>query len=79
MRNVTPASNWPIKSRVILLDAWMRNPVRVKITRHPNVDHIVAEDLTGIVYYARTDRIEGKDPDSMEVVDLFPEFSDILG
>jgi hypothetical protein len=47
-----------IASKIILLDAWMKNPIEVKVTKHPNADHILAEDARGVVYYAHHARIE---------------------
>ncbi|WP_425962690.1 hypothetical protein [Rhizobium nepotum] len=74
---VTPSSNWSIGRRIILLDAYMRNPIDVKVTRHPNADHVIVEDDRGVVYFARTDRITGYSTSgkTREVED----FADILG
>jgi hypothetical protein len=71
---VTPAANWPIGRRIVLLDAWLNNPREVKVTRHWNAEHIGAEDDRGIVYYAKTDRIEGFTKPPVD-----PDFADILG
>ncbi|QXV73577.1 hypothetical protein [Rhizobium phage RHph_X2_30] len=76
---VTPATNWPLKSRIILLDAWMKNPIGVKVIKHPNADHLVAEDERGIVYYARTDRVVGFDPYFSGLTNIYDDFADILG
>jgi len=72
----TPAANWPVGRKIVLLDAYLQNPVTVKITRHPNADHLICEDERGVVYYARTDRVEGF---VTEPVDSIDDFSDILG
>lgn len=72
----TPAANWPVGRKIVLLDAYLQNPVTVKIMRHPNADHLICEDERGVVYYARTDRVEGF---VTELVDSIDDFSDILG
>lgn len=74
--DVTPSSNWPVGRRIVLLDAYMRNPIEVKITKHPNGDHLLCEDERGVVYYARTDRATGFVENSS--IDL-DDFADILG
>jgi hypothetical protein len=74
--SVTPSSNWPVSRRIVLLDAWMRNPIEVKITKHPNGDHLLCEDERGVVHYARTDRVTGFADDAAEMTD---DFADILG
>lgn len=74
---ITPSSSWPIGRRIILLDAYMRNPIDAKVTRHPNADHVIVEDDRGVVYFARTDRITGfSTVDRQRKVD---DFADILG
>ena len=72
---ITPASQWPIKRRIILLDAWMRNPIEVRVTKHWNDTHIGAEDDRGIVYFSRTDRIIGF---ASAPASVFDEFDDLL-
>lgn len=47
-----------VGSKLILLDAWMRNPIEVKVTKHPNASNILAEDARGVVYFAHHSRIE---------------------
>ncbi|MNE51757.1 hypothetical protein D3C80_1464000 [compost metagenome] len=75
---ITPASDWPITSQISLLDPYYRNPVNVKVVKHANADHIIAEDARGIVYFARTDRIASEPV--QHFVDIeFDDFSDILG
>lgn len=76
---VTPSTNWPLHSRIILLDAWMKNPIAVKVIKHPNDEHLVAEDDRGIVYYARTDRVVGPDPNFSQLTNISDDFADILG
>jgi hypothetical protein len=73
-----PVEAWPVGSVVILLDAWMRNPVEVKIIRHWNADHIGAECGHGLRYYAHVGRIELSisRPAAPRSID---EFDDILG
>lgn len=73
---VTPSANWPIGRKIVLLDAYHQNPIQVRITRHPNVDHLACEDERGVVHYARTDRVEGFIGDAPEPAD---DFEDILG
>lgn len=73
---ITPSVTWPVGRKIILLDAYMQNPITVKIVRHPNADHLVCEDERGVVHYARTDRVEGF---VIEPVDSIDDFSDILG
>ena len=70
---ITPAADWLLKSRVVLLDAYMRNPIEVRITKHANENHVITEDDRGIVYFARTDRIVGF---CRQPVD---EYEDLLG
>lgn len=70
-----PVDAWPVGSRVVLLDAWMKNPVEVKIFRHWNADHIGADDDKGLRYYAHVGRIERG---IFTELDL-DEFEDILG
>ena len=55
-----PAKDFPVGWNITLLDAYMRNPIDVRVTRHPNADNIVAEDPRGVVYYAGTGRIVGE-------------------
>jgi hypothetical protein len=74
---ITPAADWPLGNRIVLLDAYMRNPIEVKVIRHPNADHLVGEDERGVVYYARTDRVVGSVPGNDD--SGFYDFSDILG
>ncbi len=74
---VTPSSDWPVGAKLTLLDAWLRNPITVKVTRHPNADHLVCEDERGVVHYARTDRVEGFAADHEE--SHLDDFADILG
>ncbi len=81
MPTVTPSPDWPIGRRVVLLDAYLRNPIEVKVTKHANADHLITEDDRGVVYYARTDRITGFADDYVierEDVELI-DFADILG
>lgn len=73
---VTPAADWPLRRHIVLRDAYLRNPIKVQVTRHANADHIIAEDAVGIVYYARTDRIEGFSLDGSAIDE---DFADILG
>ncbi len=80
---VTPSSDWPISARIMLTDAYLQNPIEVKVRSHPNADHLVCEDDRGVVYYARTDRVAGfvnidfvKPTLSASALD---EFADILG
>lgn len=73
---ITPSVNWPVGRKISLLDAYMQNPITVKITRHPNADHLVCEDERGVVHYARTDRVEGFVNEPTNPID---DFSDILG
>lgn len=54
-----PSADFPVGWSVTLLDAYLRDPRTVRVTRHPNPTHIVAEDERGIVYYAHTGRIVG--------------------
>jgi len=70
-----PVDAWPVGNRVVLLDAWMRNPVEVKIIRHWNADHVGADDVTGLRYYAHVGRIERRISKELELDD----FDDILG
>ena len=51
MPTVTPSADWPIGRRVVLLDAYLRNPIEVKVTKHPNPDHLITEDDRGVVHY----------------------------
>ena len=76
---ITPAVKWPIGSRIVLLDAWMKNPIEVRVTRHPNTDCVLTEDNRGIVYFARTDRISGFAEGKSGVTDRLSEYDDILG
>lgn len=79
----TSLANWPVGSRIILVDAWMRNPIEVKITRHWNAEHIGAEDSAGIVYYAHIGRIKSRVADEFD--DIFQlkqtvdDFADVFG
>lgn len=73
---ITPAANWPIGSKIVLLDAWLQNPIHVRVTRHPNAEHLVCEDERGVVHYARTDRVEGFIGEPAAPAD---DFADILG
>lgn len=70
---VTPVTDWPVGHKIVLLDAWLQCPREVKVTRHWNADHIGAEDDKGVVYYAKTDRIEGF------VLQVDSDFDDIFG
>jgi hypothetical protein len=54
-----PSTDFPIGWECTVLDAWMRDPTEVRITRHPNETHILGEDARGIVHYAHTGRIVG--------------------
>lgn len=54
-----PAKDFPVGWNITLLDVYMRNPIDVRVTRHPNSENIVAEDPRGVVYYASTGRIVG--------------------
>lgn len=74
--DVTPSTDWPVGRKVVLLNAYLQNPIEVKVTRHPNADHLVCEDERGVVYYARTDRVEGF---IREPAPRFDDFADILG
>lgn len=73
---VTPSSDWPVGAKITLLDAYLQNPIDVRVKRHPNTDHLVCEDERGIVYYARTDRVVGF---VGNVPDPIDDFADILG
>lgn len=54
-----PSTDFPIGWSITLVDAYMRDPRSVRVTKHPNPNHILAEDERGIVYYAHTGRIVG--------------------
>lgn len=81
----TSSASYPIGSRVILVDAWMRHPIEVKITKHWNAEHIGAEDANGIVYYAHTSRIRQRIVETTDFDDILgdapkpDDFDDILG
>lgn len=72
---VTPATDWPVGRKIVLLDAHLQNPITVKVTRHANADHLITEDERGVVYFARTDRVTGFCDDDTPTDD----FADILG
>jgi hypothetical protein len=89
--NVAVASlaQWPVGTRVELLDAWFRNPIEVKVTKHPNAEHIISEDDRGVVYYAHYKRItrivKKATPDRLSFEDLLDdpapkadEFDDLI-
>ena len=77
MSKLTPATDWPIGSKIVLLDAYMRNPIEVKVVAHWNAEHIGGEDARGIAYYAKTDRIVGFAANGKPVSAL-DEFDDVL-
>lgn len=54
-----PIAAWPVGRKIILVDAWMRNPIEVKVTGHPNAENLIAEDSRGVVYYAHHGRVKG--------------------
>lgn len=75
-----PVKAYPVGRRAILLDAWMRNPVEVKITAHANSSHFISEDARGVVYFAhvgRVTRLISEEPAASHPE--WEEFSDILG
>lgn len=78
MKNqITPATDWPIGGKATLVDAYYRNPVAVRVTKHANVDHIIAEDVKGIIYFACTDRLTRLAGEN--VCPQEDDFSDVLG
>lgn len=68
-----PVARWPIHRRIVLLDAYMRNPIEVTIKHHWNDTHIGADDDRGVRHFAHVARIAGFAPDPVT------EFDDILG
>ncbi len=75
---VTPSADWPVGAKITLLDAYLQNPIDVRVKRHPNADHLVCEDERGIVHYARTDRVVGLVDESV-IEPAVDDFAEILG
>ena len=76
----TPVAAFPVGSKVVLLDAWMRNPRVVTITKHASANHIISEDARGVVYFANITRISGKVEDTERSTKVdWAEFADVLG
>ncbi len=74
-KSLHTASDYPVGSSVTLLDAWMRNPRKVRITKHPDYDpySIICEDERGVVYTAKTSRIVDEPTKGLDEID------DLLG
>lgn len=52
-----PNTNFPLGSKVRMLDAWGRNPVVGRVTAHYGVDQVRVEDTRGVVHTGQTWRV----------------------
>lgn len=74
--NARQSSLWQIGDKIVMLDAWMRNPTAGRIVMLPNAENVVMEDERGVRHYGSTARIVDDPPASRNKKD---EFADLLG
>jgi hypothetical protein len=68
-----PVLKWPIGRRVVIVDAYGKNPTEAVIKHHWNSTHAGADDDRGIRHFVHVDRIK------RFVTVAEDEFDDILG
>ena len=61
-RENRPNALWPVGTKVFYSDAWGRNPVEGSIKKHYGETNVLVEDVTGVVHFGPTWRIETDPP-----------------